>query len=470
MSASVRGGSTTFRILIGLVVVLGFAGCAREDTVIPASPAPTVTQFIQPTIPPSSTPPISTLEATTATPTVGAVSTIPPSPSPEGPSVQPIAVAPLARVYNFSPNSETLAYWVAIDAPEVGFDNPAGQLHFLNVHTDQACLNQDTLGYSTRFLWLLDGSFSVFTSDGVRTGTPCKDGLTTVTDTTQLETNAPDLTLSPDGQYRASTIKRGDAKDGLLDLETRIVAVATGQTKNIVRWIIDERVTGPGEQMGLGGEWIGQDQFLIYQSIDQGPLLVKVGGKTVQVAPELFSVPAVPPSTDLILAARGASVAGSNTYHIILSGGSGSDADFPSISLYHSDTGEVEILPYKHTWEPVFSPDGHWLLLDERPRNNGHESYALWARAVDPAGSQLHKLGEGDALSVAWSPSWREVALGDVGRISVLTFPEGVEKGAWATGDYSAIPRAWSPDGNFLAIEGYVSDVRQQAVFVVPAP
>jgi hypothetical protein len=84
-----------------------------------------------------------------------------------------------------------------------------------------------------------------------------------------------------------------------------------------------------------------------------------------QVALDLFGLPTIPSilgPEEVSLSARGAVVAGTQTYHLVLAG-IGTESSFPALQLYHAETGQVEELPFKHTGWPSFSPDGRWLVL-----------------------------------------------------------------------------------------------------------
>lgn len=249
---------------------------------------------------------------------------------------------------------------------------------------------------------------------------------------------------------------------GLLSLSTSIVVTPTGQVMNTVPWSIDQRL---GE-MGLGGAWITDRLFLIYETLPQGPLLIDVGGDVIQIAPDLFGVPTDPGWPAVFYRAQAFMQPGTQTYHLILSAG-GEEHRFPPVRLYHSETGQVEEMPFTHLWSPAFSPDGRWLLLDERPDRAGYGSNALWARPVEPPGRQPHFIGEGIAL---WSPGWTEVTFGLNNTFSVVTFPEGLQRqsGQVRVG-YSLYPREWSPDGRWIAFEGYTGR-RPEAIFIVEVP
>jgi hypothetical protein len=49
-----------------------------------------------------------------------------------------------------------------------------------------------------------------------------------------------------------------------VNISTTILSISSGQVVNTVNWSIDERL---GE-LGLGGEWVTDSQFLIYETRD----------------------------------------------------------------------------------------------------------------------------------------------------------------------------------------------------------
>jgi Tol biopolymer transport system component len=59
-----------------------------------------------------------------------------------------------------------------------------------------------------------------------------------------------------------------------------------------------------------------------------------------------------------------------------------------------------------------------------------------------------------------------KVAFGLKKSMSVLAFPGGVQLGTWEVRQYDLYPRAWSPDGQFIALEGYTGGW-QQALFII---
>jgi hypothetical protein len=90
--------------------------------------------------------------------------------------------------------------------------------------------------------------------------------------------------------------------------------------------------------------------------------------------------------------------------------------------LFHSEDGTVEEMPFKHLWPPAFSPDGRWLLLDERSIQDETERRTLWVRPSDPPGSQVTFLAAGE--TAAWTARWDRAAFGQPER-SQRILPRG---------------------------------------------
>lgn len=371
----------------------------------------------------------------------------------------------MVRFDSWSPDNETLAYWTFTEQEAAdSYAHPPGTLHFLNARTGRACPYPYDAAYGygdTALAWMPDGKVIVFGSDGARRGTPCSDDFIQATDKPSAHTNAPNPSLSPKGSRQANTTTRTEA-DFTLSVTTTIVRVSTGQVEDVIDW----KHRGGKGGLGLGGQWLNEDQFLIHETLDRGPLLITVGKEVTEVAPELFGGPPSAPIPDEGRAAT-AVVEGTNTYHILLTT-VGFETHYPQARLYHSETGEVEELPFRHAWWPAFSANGRWLLLNEPLYTRGYESQAIWIHPVDPVGSEVRLLVGDISFYSAWSPDWTRVAFSiPEDGIIVLSFPEGIQLGSWRMGNYEASPTAWSPNGERLAIYGYVSGVQQQALFII---
>lgn len=247
---------------------------------------------------------------------------------------------------------------------------------------------------------------------------------------------------------------------------TTLSDAKTGETKNVIEWRTPE---GEGEWGDyLGGEWLTDDIFLTYQTLDEGPLLVTVGQAPTRVASELFGqqdqLDCQPTGCEKLWRADGARVG--DAYHLVLSGTGTSP--YPAALLYHSESGAVEQLPFDPAWGS-FSPDGRWLLMDERPTVKGYEQYTVHFRPVDPIDSEPRFLAGSPSLYPLWSPDWTRVAVNaPSGRLNLFSFPDGGRLGSWQGERYEVIPWVWSPDQRWLAVHGYVPGTYSEALFVIP--
>jgi hypothetical protein len=389
----------------------------------------------------------------------------------EAVSVEPIVTAPSIRFDSWSLDNETLAYWkFTAEEAATSYLNPPGTLHFFNIRTGRNCAYRATLGQEARSVaWLADGQVIVFSDRQARQGAPCRDDFVSVSDRATNHTRTPDLSLSPNGTYRANTVSQVEA-NGTLSVVTTITNVTTERVEDVVGW---KHRGGLGE-LGLGGQWLTDDRFLINETLDRGPLLVIVGKEIIEVVPKLFGMASTrsipkPDENFMVLRATAAVALDTPSYHIVLSG-VGLEAGFPPIRLYHSETDEVEELPLKYLWWQAFSPDGHWLLLDDHPSKGGHETHEIWVRPVDPVGNDPHWLIRDVSSFLVWSPDATAIAAGSAHEVFILSFPGGSRLSAWQLGEYEGVPAAWSPDGCSLVVQGYLAGQQQEALFVIRVP
>ncbi len=438
---------------------------SRQSTIpvtvgLTPSPSPTIS-------PPLSSTPVTTPSRTPMRTLLPTSTSLPPTPL-AATSIEPIKKGADIWIDSWSPDGLWLGFWLW--TPEdlaIDFSAPPAKLIFHNPHSDEICEYADFLfsEHTPQIYWQPDGRAAVYQTGSYWIGFPCQDFVPVQVE--EIEFLEPsDETQSPEGTFRAETNLQDS--DGKWDkLRTTITNNTTGQEENRVDWEIDVRLGSWDEY--LGGKWVTDDLFLIYETRDKGPLLIQAGGEIIQVAPDLFDVPApiIPQdSSDWVnLRAFATSVDNDNLYHILLHG-VGSEARFPPVRLFHSDTGEVETLPYTHLWHPGFTPDGRWILLDAHPDIDGYESYALWVRPVDPPSSQMRLFADGTYWS-AWSPNLSEIAFGWTGEFTVFRFPNSETVKTWTTGQYSNHRLVWSPTADFLATSGNIPGEYEAAIFVV---
>jgi len=396
----------------------------------------------------------------------------PPALPTESPEIQiePLATAARVSFLSWSPDGETIAYLehspkdLAVLPPL-----PPGTLKFLNPATGRVCdsnliLPEGDYLRASKITWTPDGELLVNTNDQSVRGKPCTE-FSPVSGPAMAAAEVPDPSVSPDGAHRAQTEVRARS-DGILELTTTLTDLRTGQVENSVEWRIDERLG----DLGLGGSWLTEDLFLIYETLDQGPLLLTAGQGVSEAALELFGLMDIPNMLGpegVNLSARGAAVSGTQTYHLVL-GGVGVEENFPALRLYHSETGQVEELPFTHTGWPVFSPDGRWLVMDALPIKEGYESSELWLRPLDPVGSEARRLASGNSSRWIWAPNWTLVAGESGGDIVLFSVPDGALIGSWDGGDYNLFPLNWSPGGEWLAVHGYLPNGGEEGLFVLP--
>jgi hypothetical protein len=370
----------------------------------------------------------------------------------------------MLRVGSWSGDGEWLFYWTFTEEEATAsYTMPPGTLHFLNARTGQACKYAGAAAYGygrESVLWQSNGTVIVFDGAEARSGPPC--GEFAAAEDRPGTQGDPDSALSPAGTYRARTeVRINDV--GTLSAVTTILDTATGQIVNRIEWT---HRGGEGD-LGLGGQWLTDDVFLIHETWDRGPLLVRVGEEPVAVASEQFGLPSVPNLRDGSFGLRASAVTAPDTgvYHLILFG-LGEEAGFPPVRLYHSESGAVEDLSFEHLWARGFTEDGQWVLLDSRPIVDGYERNELWFRALDPPGSRAQLLATG-VTSAVWSPDMAKVAVSAPDRVRVYAFPSATELGVWGTGEYAGVPMAWAPDGARLAAHGYVPGQVREALFVI---
>jgi hypothetical protein len=297
----------------------------------------------------------------------------------------PIATASVIRFAGWSPDSRWVAYWVSSqedvdNSPPYSF--PAGALHLANVEADESCAVPEFMSQDGATIhWSDDGAVIVGTVDGWFTGQPCQDkSYAPLADQAPDDSPAPDPALSPDGLYRAVTALQS-SDGGFLTFETTLAASDETQPLQRVTWQIDERLG----DYGLGGEWISRNQFLVYETLTQGPLILDVEGNVRPVLSELFSLHQVPSILDeggyssRAIAAPGVEP---DTFHLLLAG-VGLEGNFPSVILFHAENELVETLPHRYVWWTPFSDDHQWLLMDERSDVAGYESHAISIRRVE---------------------------------------------------------------------------------------
>ncbi len=396
-------------------------------------------------------------------------------PGAAGTPIEPFAIAPYIRFESWSPDGQWMAYWSSSQQDvdnQVPYTMPGGTLHLANPESGQVCavaqFHTETDG-SASVQWGEDGSAIVVVGQEAFRGMPCQvEPFRALADYTPQQNESPDPAISPDGRYRATTALVS-SQNGILTLDTSLTPSRETGPSQSVTWQIDERL---GDH-GLGGEWVSPTQFLIYETLSEGPLLIDIQQGVISVLSELFGLHEIPSIRDeegYSLQAMAAPGVEPDTFHLALSG-VGLEAIFPAAMLYHAESGQVERLPYPTVWG--FGADYEWLFLYQEVftisfadggRNSG---YHLWARRLEDLEGRWQLIAP--ALDyLLWRENASEMAFTQ-NETSVVwqTFPEGQPMGRWHTGDYWVHPAAFSPDGRHLVALGNLPGRWEYGLFVL---
>ncbi|MBK8540504.1 MAG: WD40 repeat domain-containing protein [Ardenticatenia bacterium] len=395
---------------------------------------------------------------------------------------------PVLDVSGWSPDGRWLAFWMGdryTDYPPELWRSPQ-QLHFLDSATGRVCQqpNAQKAIYSDQVYWQADSQTIVRTGGAVAIGRPCETLTAAPSSTYALPMPSPgktpdwaeppasegydspgpeDTVLSPDGVYRATTVVAGDQAPEH-SYTTRIQLAADGRMVAKATW----QGTGGFGDMGIGGEWLPTNQFLVFRSVDRGPLLIGSDGAVVAVAPAIFGIQQSNSSSSdgANLYASALIAADGKRWHLTLGDSYG------SVMLYHPESDRIESLPTKELWETPVRPDGDWFVAVGRYGSEGSDD-TLWVRGLEERDSAFRLIpgsGRETQYKTAASPDWSHLAIGDPlgGVIDITSFPDGVRKGRWNIGGYQPEARWWSPDGRHLAVAG--SKGAQRALFLIRLP
>jgi hypothetical protein len=398
--------------------------------------------------------PVETLTATALTPLP--TSTFPIS-TPQMLNVE----ASLILMPSWSPDSRWIAYWVPA-SPDGSYWTSSIPI-FYEIATGRTCdYPQFAGGIAPEFpntftLWQPDGYATLVVNGVPFAGLPCGD-FVRAPDSFVPSGYAPSQ-LSPDGKYRVTTVYKLDEAGNPIAATTTITDEATGAVLNTVQW----RNT-VGQILGwIGGQWIGSTMFMLRIPADQGPLLIHVGDPhIVEVLPELFGITfdrGASPSPFI----SGVIDESSGSYHLLL------QLPFGNMLLYHSETNDIERLPFLSTGYMYstykfvaqgFSPDGKWLLMqvpDDHPHGDPNKT---WIRPVD--GRKQTATYFGRISYGLWNEPMHTIAYtGSMGNPSedvyIMSFPDGQVLSRWHLDDATLSLLAWSPDGTMLLLQGTVS-------------
>jgi hypothetical protein len=391
--------------------------------------------------------------------------------------VEPLITAAYVHFDSWSADGRWLAAWLSsqedLDA-WLPYTMPGGVLHFVEVATGEMCpapqFHRES-SLSGGVQWPGDGQAVVVIEGEAFAGRPCQvEPFDPLPGTTVAAGAAPDPGLSPGGRYRAhsSDIYRDD---GRLDVVTTITG-SEGQEILAVSW---QHRGGKGD-LGLGGAWLNSSQFLIYETWDDGPLLLDVAQQLVTpVVTGLLDLESIPnlERDQYSLRARPASGAEPESYYLVIQAISWG-GEPPPIMLYHSATGQVETLPYRQVWG--FSPDYEWLFLHEEvrtvplPGGGRNVGYHLWGRRLADVTGGWQLIAPA-VNTLLWREAQPEIAFRQNETTLIWqSFPKGHLIGQWHTGPYGASPTAFSPDGRYLIAVGNRPGAWNYGLFLLPRP
>ena len=383
-------------------------------------------------------PPISALQPT---PTLAAV---PIAPNVTGPSVSPL---------QWSPDSRWLPY----------LDFTAGTLHFMHASSASTCAFPTPIHYTGPdhlLTWLPDGRVVVQAANGVEAGFPCSD-FSPATPPEILALDRTDPSYSPDGRYQVVEQDNGNSQGSNFTVSIQ----DTTSGKSLAAAAFVRLAQGGGT---ITGSWLDGSHFLIPSTGDQGPLLLAPGSPVTKIASDIFNLPLKPGSGngDIWIAVSDAGRPVTAPFHLMLMPAFASSQSSPSnpLQIYHSETGQLETLPYLVS-QGAFSNDGHWLLVSTATP----QGEKILIRPLDPPGSAFLPFSA-QPLALTWSPDgsrYYQVSQ-DQTTLTAYAFPSGTLLGSWQALDYELSP-SWLPDGKYLVVWACKhSDYNQEAIFMIP--
>jgi hypothetical protein len=489
-----------FSVYVFLSMLLLLAACSSpvdeqlSEDPAELEPAETSTPVIQPTWTPTEevaapTKLATTTRPATATPTEtpGEMATTEPTQMPTAtatitppplavPTLAPVASANDMRIAGWSPDSCCLAYWISDQddqGPQPPGMSPGGTLAFWAATSGDTCVASQFhtgAGEEADVNWHEDGSLTIVMPDGVYQGRPCQtEPFTLLANYEPAQADQADKRLSIDGRFQIITSQTGN-EEGILSYQTRLVETGNGVDRITASWQIDQRLGDYTDW--LGGAWVSPSQFLIYETLKQGPLLLDAEQGLISVLPDLLDQDAIPfilDETGVSMKAHPIPGPDTNTFHLVVSG-VGTEGNFPPARLYHSENDQVEILPYSRLYRQPFSDNGQWLFLNSSPDVDGYETVEIWMRRVEDMEGEWSLLAS-DVDGALWSPDETEMVNVE-GDTTVIwrTFPEDEELGRWDTDPYWSFPISFSPDGRYVALGGYSPGQPGQVLFVLARP
>ncbi len=413
------------------------------------------------------------------------------------------SIATASRIFphNWSPGSEALAYWTFSEEESEQFTYPPGTLHFFDINTGQTCAYPEQVDYSydnSPIVWLPDGKIIAITGDvavgdgQVRISTLCNDDFEMLTEQfpvpitgiaahnasyTQIVLNSSrgillynydtqsniQIDEAVQGSQRAGyswspsnellAISDVVAMPSYFEMVTYVVNTQTGLVEDSVEWRAFD-----AEGSFEGPVWLGEKQFLIQNTLDQGPLLVTTGEEVQQLIPDVFDDKDVSDLSNVQTVAR--NISGSESYSIAFVNVGA------TLTLYHSKLEETEELPFQRLLS--WSPDGKWLILSGS--TSTERSSGVYLREVNPESeAKLLFNGEKAPEAVVWKPDLSGVAVAFPQKAAFVSIPDGTQSdlGVSAAGEVLPSSLMWSSNGEYL-IARQVGSGKETLVVTAP--
>ena len=369
--------------------------------------------------------------------------------------VAPFVVAPHLQLHSGSPDGRYIAFWQS-DSTQPLLPNAPMRLRFYDIKARRLCefpfetnpqLNSGWMGTVEEFKFIAD-----IDTGGPMVGLPC-DSFSGG----DWGSGGYDGVYSPSYAAWANTFEL-TRTNGILTLNTVIAESydpAITDTLASYTWSIDERL---GE-LGMGGQWVSDETFLIYETREFGPALLKSTGEIIPLIPNVMG------TTSVARPHLHAQASVNTTYHILLSAWVG-DPESMAQRLYHGNTGRTEALPQKFS-DGRFSPNGHWLTL--------RADDGLWLRSADTTYPIPRQISTNADNTPLFSPDESRFIIVDeaIQALKLISLPDFQTLAVWQLGSstqhYSPAlyVSVWSPDGSAIFVYGNRSAQADSALFVL---
>ena len=376
-------------------------------------------------------------------------------------TVAPFAIAPELLLHSWSPDGRYVAFWQFDVAGLPPNPNIPTRLRFYDVKERRLCeFPYQTSPYIETGPYATTGWFGTvedfdfmanLVKGGPASGLPCKDF-----GPSDWPSGFSEGEFSPNNAAWANTIELSRT-NGIITLQTIIDKTpGASSTPGVTfTWSIDERLG----DLGMGGQWLSDQTFLIYETREVGPVLLKTAGENIPLIPELTGGTKIPRSEVYAIAARG------ETYHILLLTHTNQSPLFAP-RLYHGNTNRTEALPSQF-FGGQFSANGQWLLLRA---NDG-----LWLRSADTQNATPRQISPNADSAPLFSPDETQILITDEATQNavLLDLPSLKPKARWQlrSATHMYIPTlyasAWSPDGKSILIHGSVPGRADNALFIL---